>query len=81
MKNYAYILLGILLLIFVVYVVIDSNNISIIDTILPEKIAVFKNVHMSGIFSSGKLGRSGRMKHGQAGTGTQQHLRTFLTRA
>ena len=35
-----------------IYVVIATNNIDLINSILPEKIAVFENVHMTGNYSS-----------------------------
>jgi len=36
----------------IIYVIKQSETISLLQTLLPEKIAVFKNVHMSGIEAS-----------------------------
>jgi len=55
MKRFAIVLSAFLFLAAVVYVVIESNDINILDTIVPERLANFKNVHLSGIFSSGEV--------------------------
>jgi lipopolysaccharide assembly outer membrane protein LptD (OstA) len=48
------IILAVLLVIIIVYIIKESEKINLLDTFLPEKIAVFKNVHMAGIEASGE---------------------------
>lgn len=52
--RYLTVLAVILLFAFVVYIIKESEKISLLETFLPEKLAVFRNVHMSGIEASGE---------------------------
>jgi lipopolysaccharide assembly outer membrane protein LptD (OstA) len=48
MKKYLYIFIALMFLSGVVFVIIESGKISLLNMFLPEKIATFSNVHMSG---------------------------------
>lgn len=51
-RNLIIIISAVIFIAAVTYVIKESETISILQSLLPEKIAVFKNVHMSGIEAS-----------------------------
>ncbi len=51
-KRFFYPAIFLIILGFVIYVVVESEKINLLNTFIPEKIAVFENVHMSGEYGS-----------------------------
>lgn len=51
-KKFSYVFAALIFIFCVLYVIKASDKISLLQSFLPEKLAVFKNVHMSGIQAS-----------------------------
>jgi len=58
----------------VIYIIKESEKVNLLDTFLPEKIAIFKNVHMSGIEGSSE---AWEIYAKEAWTGRDKFVTTF----